>query len=90
MDALTQLKHFVRYKTHGGYRWAAVMSDGALLCEPCTIENYRQVYAETLRASKGRHVFNSGWQCVGLAHSGESSDTEFCTHCNKLLWEAPT
>jgi hypothetical protein len=83
MSALGQLRNLARYKTHGGYRWAAIMRDGALVCEKCvaTPENYRLVY----RATKTRD--GSDWQCVGITHSGESEETETCTNCNRIMWE---
>lgn len=87
MTALELLRAFVRYKTHGGYRWAAVLSDGTLLCEPCAKENYRQIYRAT-KAGDARTY--DQWECIGLTNSGESEETEFCVHCNKLLWEKQT
>lgn len=86
MNVLEQLRNFVRYKTHGGYRWAAVMRDGALMCEHCVKDNYRQVYTATRDADGS----NSDWQVIGLTDSGESEETEFCAQCNKLLWESQT
>lgn len=77
------LRAFARHETHGGYSWGLVMADGALLCEKCTLENYRQIFRET----KGAGRFNSGWQVVGLTNSGEAESADYCAHCNKLLWE---
>lgn len=84
MKALDQLRALARYKTHAGYAWAAIMDDGGLLCTPCTRENYRQVYRDT------RDRACSDWQCVGITHSGESEKTEYCAHCNRVIWEHET
>lgn len=51
-DEVQALRALVRYQTHGGYRWAAVMSDGELLCVPCTRENYRQIFRATVLLSR--------------------------------------
>jgi|HubBroStandDraft_1064217.scaffolds.fasta_scaffold1431714_2 hypothetical protein len=32
ISPVNALRALVRYQTHGGYVWAAVMSDGALMC----------------------------------------------------------
>lgn len=77
MNAIQQLRALARYQTHGGYVWAAVMDDGELLCVPCVRENYRQIFQAT------RDRARDGWQCVGVANSGES---EHCAHCNKEIW----
>ena len=84
MKALDQLRSLARYKTHGGYVWAAVMNDGELLCTPCTRENYRQVFRDT------RDNARTDWECVGITHSGESESTEYCAHCNRVIWEHET
>ena len=83
MNALDMLRNLARYRTHGGYRWAAVMLDGALICESCAAQwdNYKLMY----RATKNRD--RSDWQCIGITNSGEAEDTEFCAHCNKVIWE---
>lgn len=83
MKALDQLRVLARYQTHGGYRWAAVMADGGLVCEKCaaTPENYRLMY----RATKTRD--GSDWECVGITHSGESETTEICANCDRTIWE---
>ena len=84
MTALELLRAFVRYKTHAGYRGAAMMADGELICEVCAIANYRQIFRDT------RDKTNSDWQVIGLTNSGEAEegDTAQCTHCNKILWDA--
>jgi hypothetical protein len=84
MKALEQLRNLARYKTHGGYVWAAIMNDGELLCTPCTRENYRQVYKDTRDGNR------TGWECIGITHSGESESFETCAHCNQKLWDAMT
>ena len=83
MKALEQLRSLARYKTHGGYRWAAVMRDGALICEKCAAErdNYRLMY----RATKTRD--RSDWECIGITHSGEAEASEICAHCGRVMWE---
>lgn len=81
MRALEMLRALARYQTHGGYTWAAVMSDGELLCTQCTRGHYRQIF----RATKERDA-RSGWRLAGLAHSGESESTEHCAHCGAALW----
>ena len=83
MKALDQLRALARYQTHGGYRWAAVMTDGELVCERCaaTPENYRLMY----RATKTRD--GSDWECVGITHSGESETTEACANCDRTIWD---
>jgi hypothetical protein len=45
--ALRCLRALARYETHGGYVWAAVMSDDELMCTPCVRKNYRQVFTAT-------------------------------------------
>lgn len=82
-NALEQLRNLARYKTHGGYRWAAIMYDGALVCEKCaaTPDNYRLMYRATKTAD------GSDWQCIGITHSGESEETETCDHCGHVMWE---
>jgi hypothetical protein len=77
---LGMLRAFARYETHGGYAWAAVTSDGELLCEKCVRANYRQVFRET------RNANTSGWAIAGLTHSGETDDNETCSHCDRELW----
>jgi hypothetical protein len=86
MKALDQLRALARYQTHGGYRWAAVMIDGELICEKCAAlpNNYRLMY----RATKTRD--GSGWECVGITHSGESEEPEYCAHCYRVIWESVT
>ena len=74
------LRAFVRYETHGGYIWAAVLADGGLLCEECALENYGQVYRAT------RDGDGDQWRVVGITHSGESEETEYCSHCHELRW----
>lgn len=87
MTAIEQLRALARYKTHGGYVWAAVTADGELLCVPCVRENYRLVYGCTRTwACFGMHE-DIQWECVGIANSGESEETEYCAHCNKIIWE---
>jgi hypothetical protein len=81
MKALDQLRALARYKTHAGYVWAAVTNDGELLCTPCVRENYRQIFKAT------RDRANDGWECIGLAHSGEGVETEHCAHCSRAIWE---
>ncbi len=76
------LRALCRYETHGGYVWAAVMSDGALMCVPCLRQEYRQVFVAT------RDQDDSGFALVGYTNSGESESTEYCAHCNKIIWEA--
>jgi hypothetical protein len=80
---LELLRAFVRYKTHAGYTWGLVLADGGMLCETCAKENYRQVFTETKNGGK----FNQGWQAIGLTNSGEAEETEYCSHCNKTLWD---
>ena len=85
MQVLDLLRAFARYQTHAGYSWGAVMADGALMCERCVRENYRQVYSETKRGDSD--ATNTDWQCVGLTNSGEAEETEQCVHCGRTLWE---
>jgi hypothetical protein len=79
--AMNELRNLARYRTHGGYVWAAVMEDCALVCTPCVRENYRQI----LRAT--RDGARDGWRCVGITHSGESDQAETCAHCGRVIWE---
>ena len=85
MNAIESLRALARYKMHGGYTWAAVMADGALLCTRCVRENYRAVYDETKRTDGAA---NTEWRCVGVTNSGDSEETEQCAHCGRVLWEA--
>lgn len=88
MSVLQSLRAFARYRTHACYRWAAVMGDGALLCEPCTIANYRQVFRNTRDGMTGRPD-NRDWQCIGLTNSGEhEGPAESCAHCDRVLFES--
>lgn len=80
-DELRALRALARYQTHGGYVWAAVMSDGELMCTPCVRSNYRQIF----RATRDRA--RDGWAVQGLANSGDSEITEYCCHCGKPVWE---
>lgn len=85
MKTLDQLRALARYKTHGGYVWAAVMADGELLCVPCVRENYRLVFAST--KTPGATRTDKQWECIGLANSDESEESETCAHCHKVIWE---
>jgi len=84
MSALDQLRALARYKTHGGYTWAAVMADGELVCVPCVRENYRAVFRSTKHPQRTRS--DEQWECIGLANSGESEQDECCAHCHKIIW----
>lgn len=79
--AMDYLRNLARYRTHGGYEWAAVMEDGELVCTPCVRENYRQIFRAT------RDGERSGWRCIGITHSGDSEQTETCAHCGRVIWE---
>jgi len=83
MDALQALRALARYQTHAGYRWAAVMRDGELVCERCAAD--RSTYRLMYRATKTRD--GSDWECVGITNSGESDDGATCAHCNRVIWE---
>lgn len=80
-NTLIQLRALARYKTHGGYVWAAVMNDGALVCTPCVRANYRQIFRST------RDQLRDGWCCEAITHSGEWDESEWCAHCNAQLSE---
>lgn len=82
MKSLDALRALARYQTHGGYTWAMVADDSELLCVLCVRENYRQIYRATKKRDK------SGWQCIGITHSGESETLESCAHCGKTLWDS--
>jgi hypothetical protein len=77
---LEALRTLCRYETHGGYTWAAVMSDGELMCVPCLRANYRQVFRATREHSR------SGWALDGYTNSGNADSAESCCNCNELLW----
>ena len=87
---LDALRAFARYQTHGGYVWGAVCSDGALLCETCVRENYRQIFRET-RGPKGGsgnyQSYNSNWRIIGLANSGEH-DSDSGPECAPIAIES--
>lgn len=78
--ALRALRALARYETHGGYTWAAVMSDGALLCVPCVRGNYREIFHAT---SDPRD--DSGWRVAGMTHSGELEECEYCANCGEPI-----
>jgi hypothetical protein len=80
LDAVEALRDLARYRTHGGYTWAAVMSDSELLCVPCVRKEYRQILTATIEASR------DGWAVQGIANSGDAEDTEYCAHCNRAVW----
>lgn len=83
--ALEQLRAFARYRTHAGYKWAAVMEDGELMCEPCVRGEYRQVF----RATRGDAGANRDFKVIGLTHSGEHEGAaEHCAHCSRELFAA--
>ncbi len=81
-QVVEQLRALARYKTHGGYVWAAVMEDGELVCVPCVRENYKTI----LRATTGK-LQDRTWEYAGIANSGESETTEHCAHCHNVIWE---
>lgn len=86
MTPLDQLRAFARYRTHAGYRWAAVASDGGLFCEPCVRAEYRQVYRATRDDDR-----RSGWAVIGLTNSGDrdyGQPPEYCAHCNQEIFAA--
>lgn len=87
MSALEQLRALARGKVHGGYRWAMVAGDGEIICETCVRENYRQIYRAT--SPRSREWANTGWQCVGITHSGECEGeySECCANCNVVIFE---
>jgi hypothetical protein len=64
---------------HGGYQWYAVTSDGALLCEACCRDNYRQIVAST------RDKVPDGWAVAGFTYDGEMDEPDACAHCGKSL-----
>ena len=64
---------------HGGYTWAAVTDDGALLCPACVC----QEWAKIVRATRGR--ISDGWQVVWYTHSGEWESPEYCAHCGREM-----
>ena len=88
-NALEQLRNLARYKTHAGYRWAAIMDDGALVCEKCasTPSIYRLMYRSTKLHLKDPKSHGDGWRCIGITNSGESEETETCDHCGHVMWE---
>jgi hypothetical protein len=79
-DGMRMLHALCRYETHGGYRWAAVTSDGELMCVKCVRENYRQIFRAT------RDHSHDGWRVDGIASSGEADETEYCCNCNEPVW----
>lgn len=85
---LEALRALCRYETHGGYVWAGVMTDGQLMCVPCLRANYRQVFKATRDMVNERGTSGDGWAMEGYTNSGETEDTEYCSHCDKQLWEA--
>ena len=72
---------------YGGYNYALVTNDGALLCTACVRENYRLI-----RKSTRDHLFNDwptdGWTVIGLTHTGEMEETENCVHCDARIFTA--
>jgi hypothetical protein len=82
--ALEALRNLARYKTHGGYAWAAVMHDGELMCVPCIRANYRQVFAATYAPTR----FTADWCVSSITNSGdvEPEDAAQCCHCNCDIW----
>lgn len=83
MNNLEALRALARGQVHGGYRWAMVADDGALVCEACVRDNYRQIFRDT------RDNARSGWRCEGLANSGEhEGPAEHCAHCGRVIFES--
>ena len=78
---LDALRALCRYETHGGYRWAVVMSDGDLLCVPCLRGNSREVFCAT------RDHAEDGWALHGYTHSGEhEGQAVHCAHCGEEIF----
>lgn len=80
-EPLEALRIIAKGKVHGAYCWAAVMSDGALLCETCVRKEYRQIFKVT------RDHVDDGWAVQGIANSSESDCTEVCANCTRTIWE---
>jgi len=81
--AVSYVRALARGRVHAGYGWAAVCSDGELLCETCVRSNYRLVLRATLKPCAASYE----WQIVGLTNSGESETSAHCAHCHKIIWE---
>lgn len=81
--ALRLLRDLARYRTHGGYTWAAITDDGELLCVPCVRENYRQVFTAT------RDRTDNGWRVLAISCNADSEESEFCAHCSRRIWDHP-
>jgi hypothetical protein len=79
-EALEALRTLARGRVHGGYAWAAVLSDGECLCESCVRSEYRAVF----KATRDRDT--SGWAVQGITHSGESESDEHCCNCSAAIW----
>jgi hypothetical protein len=80
-DGMRALHALCRHETHGGYAWAAVMSDGELMCVKCLRKNYRQIFTAT-----GDPRDRTGWGVIGHANSGDSDETAYCCNCNQPVW----
>lgn len=79
---LRALRALARYETHGGYVFAALTTDGKLLCVPCVRGNYRQIFRATRDRSR------DGWGVAGATHSGNWESPEHCAHCGEPLNES--
>ena len=103
MTGLGALRTLARGHVHGGYRWALVMSDGELICEPCSRAEYRRLFRNTLGVARCRmsspggnsHGFDRDWVVEGLMNSGEQNydpaegaPAEHCAHCHRVIFEA--
>lgn len=82
-EPLNALRALIRGEVHSGYVWAAICTDGELLCEKCVRENARLI----LRATRTGDGSTLDWQVEGVTHSGDAETDEQCAHCRKQLWE---
>ena len=71
-----------RYETHGGYTWAAVMTDGELMCCKCVRENYRQIFRAT------RDNARDDWGIHAIDYDGANEPgIEHCCNCHAVIWD---
>lgn len=62
----------------GGYEIFAIMEDGETLCNKCC-EKEQHIIRETHKGS--------GWNILGLSHTGEDDGFLTCCHCERVIQE---
>lgn len=81
-EPINALRAFIRRQLPASYVWAAICTDGELLCEKCVRDNARLI----LRATRTGDDATLDWQVDGVTHSGDAETDGECVHCGSKLW----